>query len=102
MSHRHSAKRDEGLSKGPSHERHKRRRARKCERERALRDAWVTEVWGEAGHGSCGRKRRFRCRHEATQFVDGHHIARPIWAYRCPYCSGWHLTHHPKDGGLPL
>ena len=103
MSRRHKAMPDERENyKGPSHERHKRRRRRKAEREQALRDAWVTEVWGKRGHGACGRKVRFRCMRDAEDFATAHHLARPIWAYRCPYCSGWHLTRHPEDDSVEL
>lgn len=103
MSRRHKAMPDERENyKGPSHERHKRRRKRKSEREQALRDAWVSEVWGERGHGACGRKVRFRSRHEADDFSERHHLRMPLWAYRCPYCGGWHLTRHPKADCVEL
>ena len=93
---------DESVAKGPSHERHKRRRLRKLERERMLRDKWVTEVWGRRGHGACGRKVRFRCRHEASQFVEHHRLRRPVWAYRCRYCGGWHITSHPEADSVEV
>ena len=100
---RHKALPDERENyKGPSHERHKRRRKRKAERERALRDAWVTEVWGRRGHGGCGRKLRFRCLHEARTFAEAHAWHAKWWAYRCPYCNGWHLTSHPGDDCVEL
>lgn len=93
---------DESTAKGPSHERHRRRRKRKMEREQALRDAWVSEVWGKRGHGACGRKVRFRCMHDAGVFVADHHLTRTAWAYRCPYCNGWHLTSHPEENSVRL
>lgn len=103
MSRRHKPMPDERENyKGPSHERHKRRRRRKTEREQALRDAWVSEVWGKRGHGACGRKTRFRCMSDAADFSVRHHLARPVWAYRCPYCGGWHLTRHPEDESVEL
>ena len=103
MSRRHRALPDERENhKGPSHERHERRKRRKRDRERMLRDRWVTEVWEQRGHGSCGRKVRFRCLHEATRFAYDHHLRRPLWAYRCEFCGGWHLTRHPEDGCTEL
>lgn len=103
MSRTRRARRDEEQRrKGPSHQRHKNRRRKKAERERELRDRWVTALYGKWGHGSCGRKRRFCSRSEMEYFTNAKHLMRPIWGYRCKFCGGWHLTRHPKRESVEL
>lgn len=77
------------------------RRARK--RSRAAdrrRDREVTERHGRAGHGSCGRKNRYRTERDAlaTALRAMRRGAPPLWVYPCPLCGGWHLTSHPRGG----
>lgn len=74
-----------------------RKRSRAADRER---DRIVTERHGREGHGSCGRKNRYRTERDAlsTALRAMRRGAPPLWVYRCSLCGGWHLTSHPRGG----
>ena len=80
------------------------KKSRKVVREMSKRDKKVTDEHGKAGHGSCGRKKRYRSRHGAETYIRWH-PTKGLSAYKCEFCGGWHLTSHPRpvqedvDGG---
>lgn len=44
---------------------------------------------------ACERKKRYASEAEAKDAIRSceRHGSRDLHCYRCPYCSGWHLTH---------
>lgn len=66
------------------------------------RDQWVTKRYGTQGHAACGKKRRYDTKTQAMSSADKSYydVAErgcSLHAYRCPFCDGWHITHHEED-----
>jgi hypothetical protein len=95
--HRLESKRLKQVAKG--RKRAARRRERKLQ-EKEERDRLMTRLYGRRGHGSCGRKTRYK--DEGSARVAARKLQRSatrhIYVYHCELCDGWHLTSHPKDG----
>lgn len=54
-------------------------------------------VMDEREFRACGRKKRYETRVEARKAAERNSRrkdAPKIFIYECPYCGGWHLTHH--------
>lgn len=90
---KHHSLTQRGKRRRHSSERVKMRRDQ-SNQEMAERDRRVTEEFGEVGHRSCGRKRRYKTKTEALLMASkcARHGAPALRAYKCRYCSGWHLT----------
>lgn len=67
--------------------------------ERDERDARVTNMYGEGGHWSCGRKYRYETEHRALMSAAMRELngAPTLRAYHCKLCGGWHLTKKPEE-----
>ena len=75
---------------------------KKQRRERRERDAQMTMEYGERGHRSCGKKRRYETEEEATRYAYkcmSHPGVPLLRVYRCSLCGGWHLTSAPNAFG---
>lgn len=54
-------------------------------------------VMDEREFRACGRKKRYETRIDARKAAERssrRKDAPKIFVYECPYCGGWHLTHH--------
>lgn len=82
--------------------RHAQRVRRKREERDKARDAEVTEAYGEAGHGSCGRKKRYRDLETALAYAERQEkrFGKHLRAYRCAKCGGWHLSSKKGEGHM--
>lgn len=60
------------------------------------RDIDVTAAGGLRAHRQCGRKSRYATKEQAETVARNRmeQGASSLRAYECPYCGGWHLTHH--------
>ena len=91
-------RRGEAKAKKEAHKRSRRARRR--------RDAVVTELYGDAGHRSCGKKARYDTEGMARSIAARYMAlgAPRLRGYECQMCGGWHLTskevkHHGKGHG---
>ena len=96
----HKAKGGRGKVHGSDLRKQLKKRKRKRESERRLRDDIVTSKYGQKAHDMCGRKMRYVSESEALRVALislRKNDATMLRAYRCPYCNGWHLTSKDKS-----
>lgn len=65
-------------------------------REDRRREAKSAEREAELRRKACESKNRYSCRSDAEAAIAecAAHGTYGLRCYRCPYCDGWHLTHH--------
>jgi hypothetical protein len=69
------------------------------------RFAFMTRnVRGHAVYRTCSRKRRFASLYDAKEQAREllRHKGRDLLAYECPFCGGYHLTHHKRHNLMVL
>lgn len=61
---------------------------------------------GTARYWGCARKSRYGSRERAHQAALGKKrkfgLDCDLYAYKCPWCHGWHLTKAPQEGSAPV
>lgn len=78
----------------------KRKRAQKLGRRlRIRRDKEITELYGDEGHRSCGRKMKYQDEDDALTHAKIYQVrgSEKLYAYQCKLCGGWHLTKMPPE-----
>ena len=73
-------------------------RASRSKRLRKERDRRVTELYGQSGHRSCGRKARYPSLAAAELVMETRRrrgATETLRAYPCRMCGGWHITKSP-------
>lgn len=84
---------------------HRKRRHQTKEQLAEVRRCCARGKWTPE-YSACARKRRYGSRESARQAAlkckRSHGLDHDLWAYKCPWCRGWHITKRPHGDEAPV